>query len=353
MNLPRIKRGTVTILSIDGGGVRGLIPALIVADIVRRVRFMRAGTGRSGEIDPHDLFDIFAGTSTGALLTLGLTLPKPYSSAQIVDVYRRKSRVIFPVTRFASVLAMRQAFSEKYDHIPLENVLLELFGDATLSQLRSNVIVAAYNTDDRGPFFFKHYSSHVTHHRPALRNAAAENEDFYLRDVARATTAAPTYFAPAQVTSLSGHTYSLVDGGLVANNPALSAYVEARKLYRDARKYVIVSIGTGRSGRRFRHEEIKRWGYLDWVSPLHGVPLTSMTWDGQSESVAHALKSLPRVEYFRFNADLGPVSEEMDDAGEDNLHRVEALAREIRANHRRDLHRLARLIYRRPVRPRQ
>ena len=228
-----------------------------------------------------------------------------------------------------------------------------MFGDATLSQLRSNAIVAAYNTDDRGPFFFKHYSSHVTRHRPVLRKAAAEHEDFYVRDVARATTAAPTYFAPAQVTSLAGHTYSLVDGGLVANNPALSAYVEARKLYRDAWKYVIVSIGTGRSGRRFRHDEIKRWGYLDWVSPLHGVPLTSMTWDGQSESVAHALKSLPRVEYFRFNADLGHVSEEMDDAGEDNLHRVESLAREIRAYHSRDLHRLARLIYRRPVRPRQ
>ena len=123
MNLPRIKRGTVTILSIDGGGVRGLIPALIVEDIVRRVRFMRYRTGRSGEIGPHDLFDIFAGTSTGALLTLGATLPKPYSPSKIVEVYRRKSRLIFPATRFASVLAMRQAFTEKYDHSPLENVL--------------------------------------------------------------------------------------------------------------------------------------------------------------------------------------------------------------------------------------
>ncbi|MFW5826587.1 MAG: patatin-like phospholipase family protein [Alkalispirochaeta sp.] len=350
MNLPRIKRGTVTILSIDGGGVRGLIPALIVEDILRRVRFMRNRTGRSGAVAPHDLFDIFAGTSTGALLTLGLTLPNPYSSSQIVDVYRRRSRVIFPVTRFASVLAMRQAFADKYDHLPLEIVLSELFGDARLSQLRSNVIVAAYNTDDRGPFFFKHYGSQATRRRPAVQKAAAENEDFYVRDVARATTAAPTYFAPAQVTSLAGNTYSLVDGGLVANNPALSAYVEARKLYRDARRYVIVSIGTGRSGRRFRHDEIKRWGYLDWVSPLHGVPLMSMTWDGQSESVAHALKSLPRVEYFRFNADLGQVSEEMDDAREDNLQRVESLARRIRLDHSRELHRLARLIYRRRTR---
>lgn len=336
MNRLRIKRGTVTILSIDGGGVRGLIPALIVEDIVRRVRFLRYRVGLSPSVEPHDLFDIFAGTSTGALLTLGLTLPKPYSPTQIVEVYRRKSRVIFPVSRFSSVLAMRQVFAEKYDHIPLEGVLLDLFGDCVLSQLRSNVIVAAYNTDDRGPFFFKHY-----------RSRTAENEDFYVRDVARATTAAPTYFAPAQITSLAGDTYSLVDGGLVANNPALSAYVEARKLYRDARRYIIVSIGTGRSGRRFPHEVMKRWGYIDWVSPLHGVPVTAMMWDGQSESVAHALKSLPRVEYFRFNADLDRVSEEMDDAREDNLHRVEALAQAIRTSHSGELHRLARLIYRR------
>ncbi|MFW5694334.1 MAG: patatin-like phospholipase family protein [Alkalispirochaeta sp.] len=353
MNLPRVKRGTVTILSIDGGGVRGLIPALILQDIVRRVRFLRTKTGLAGGIRPHDLFDIFAGTSTGALLTLGLTLPEPYTPSQIVEVYRETSKVIFPVSRFASVLAMRQVFAEKYDHLPLEAVLSTLFGEVTLSQLRSNVIVAAYNTDDRGPFFFKHYTPRTVHRRAALHAAATENEDFYVREVARATTAAPTYFPPSQVTSRAGRTYSLVDGGLVANNPALSAYVEARKLYRDARKYVIVSIGTGRSGRRFRHEVIKRWGYLDWVSPLHGVPVTAMMWDGQSESVAHALKSLPRVDYFRFNADLGDVSEEMDDAREDNLHRVELLARKIIADHRRDLHRLATLIYRRPIHPHQ
>lgn len=347
MNLPRFKHGTVTVLSVDGGGVRGLIPALLVEDIVRRVGFLRYRTGRSGEMQAHDLFDIFAGTSTGALLTLGLTLPQPHTPSQIVEVYRRKSGTIFPVSRFSSVLAMRQAFTEKYDHHPVEKVLSDLFGDTTLSQARSNLLVAAYNTDDRGPFFFKHYTEETVRRSAALRNASAENPDFYLRDVARATTAAPTYFVPAQITSLAGVTYSLVDGGLVANNPALSAYVEARKLYRDARRYVIVSIGTGRSGRSFSHEVIKRWGYLDWVSPTHGVPVTAMMWDGQSESVAHALKSLPRVEYFRFNADLGAVSEEMDDAREENLHRVEALARRIISNHSSELHRLAKLIYRR------
>tara|TARA_B100000614_G_scaffold237380_1_gene235560 strand:- start:973 stop:2061 length:1089 start_codon:yes stop_codon:yes gene_type:complete len=338
VNLPRFKHGTVTILSVDGGGVRGLIPARVVEDVVRRVGFLRSHMGRPGRPAAHDLFDIFAGTSTGALLTLGLTQPKPLTPTEVAEVYRTRAGVIFPVSRFASVLAMRQVFAEKYDYRPFEGVLRDLFGDGKLSETRSNVLVAAYNTDDRGPFFFKRY----------LRSAT-ENEDFYLRDVARATTAAPTYFTAAQVTSLAGHTYSLVDGGLVANNPALSAYVEARKLFRDARRYVIVSLGTGRSGRQYRHEVIKKWGYLDWVSPVHGVPVTAMMWDGQSESVAHALKSLPRVEYFRLNADLGSVSEEMDDARPDNIERVERLSRRIIRDNRAELHRLALILARRRI----
>ena len=347
METTRIKHGTAAVLSVDGGGVRGIIPALLIRDLLRRVNFLRYRRGRRAPLAMHQLFDLFAGTSTGALLTLGLTRRDPLPPQALVDVYRDRSATIFPVSRFASVLAVRQAFAQKYDHRPFEGVLEDLFGDLTLQDTISNVIVTAYNTDDRGPFFFKHYRPETVKGSRVLEAAAAENENFYLRDVARATTAAPTYFTPAQVRSVSGTSYSLVDGGLVANNPALSAYVEARKLFRDARRYIIVSVGTGRSGRRFTYDTIRKWGYLDWVSPVHGVPITAMMWDGQSEAVAHSLKSLPRVEYFRFNADLGKVSEEMDDARLDNLEKVEALGREIIRANSAGLHRLAKLLVKR------
>lgn len=341
-----MKHGTVAVLSVDGGGVRGLIPALILQDIMRRINFLRVRTGHGPLRAAHEAFDLFAGTSTGALLVLGLTKPEPEQPLDIVETYRRRSATIFPLSRFSSVLAMRQAFAEKYDYRPLERVLRSLYGDTLLSETLSNVVITAYNTDDRGPFFFKHYTDRTVGRHRRLQMASRNNEDFLLRDVARATSAAPTYFQPALVTSRSGTVHSLVDGGLVANNPALSAYVEARKLYRDARRYIIVSLGTGRSGRTFRHEVIRKWGYLDWVSPMHGVPLSAMIWDGQSESVAHALGSLPRVEYFRFNADLGDVAEEMDDARPANIERVEGMARRIIAARRHDLHRLARMLYR-------
>ncbi len=349
-----MKRGTVAILSVDGGGVRGVIPAMLIRDILRRVRFLKTWMKRPDDVRVHRLFDIFAGTSTGALLTLGLVQPNPLSPEEIVRFYMEESGSIFPVGRFASVSAMRQAFAHKYDANPFESLLERLFGDARLSECLANTLVTAYDTDNRGPFFFRHVvNGAAARGKDAAITSKEPSDDFLLKDIARSTTAAPTYFIPAQIVSGDGTTYSLVDGGLVANNPALNAYVEARKLYPDARQYLIVSIGTGRSKRHFPFETIRKWGYLDWVSPIHGVPITSMMWDGQSESVAHALKSLPRVEYFRFNADLGEVSAEMDDASEENMRRLERLGRTIIRRESRALHRLARaLCRRRPARMR-
>ena len=115
-----MKRGTVAILSVDGGGVRGLIPAMLIRDILRRVRFLKQWTGRRDEVAVHRLFDIFAGTSTGALLTLGMVQPSPLSPEEIVRFYIEEAESIFPVGRFASVSAMRQAFAHKYDAAPFE-----------------------------------------------------------------------------------------------------------------------------------------------------------------------------------------------------------------------------------------
>ncbi len=361
-----MKRGVVTILSVDGGGVRGIIPALVVRDLMRRIHVLREWSRaplRAFVPFPKNLmprrrkprpvrsaaevFDIFAGTSTGALVTLGLARAGNSSPEEIIRFYRERASEIFPPSRFSASGTVRQAFTVKYDQEPLERVFQEVFGDERLGECRSNVLIAAYDTDHRSPFFFKHYTQRVCRRNPVLCREAAEYRDFFLRDVARATTAAPTFFEPSRITATDGKQYTLVDGALAANNPALSAYVEARKLYRDARRYIIVSIGTGRSTRQFPWETIRRWGYLDWVSPLHGVPLNAMFSDGQSETVAHALKQLPRVTYFRFNADIpDSVSEEIDDARPESIAALESMGRDLIRRHAGELHRLARLLYR-------
>lgn len=347
---------TVTILSIDGGGVRGIVPAMVLRDLLRRIRYL-SGVSRwyrlpwhardVGDVAAHRIFDFFAGTSTGALLALGLVMRDPLDPASIADIYRQKAREIFPAYKpFAAIGAMRQAVVIKYPHQPWERILTGIFGDRRMSDCVANVIVAAYDTDNRSPFFFKHFDSDAQRRRHVP-------PDYYLRDVARATSAAPTFFEPVQVTSIDGRCYTLVDGGIAANNPALSAYVEARKCYPDARKFLILSLGTGRSGRTFPYERIRRWGYLDWVSPLHGVPMTAMVADGQSETVAYALANLPGVEYHRINFELDDSTEEMDDSSEPNMRRLEEIARRMVREHSRELHDLARKLYARRIRPTQ
>ncbi len=348
-----MKRGSFTVLSIDGGGVRGLIPALIVDDLMRRVRFIAEYARRRrrlvgmtfttrkmiAELSASSLFDLFAGTSTGALIAIGFAAERSYTAHEMVEIYRNHGATIFPVDHFASLRVFRQAFSEKYDARSFEKLLLAIFGEQRLSGCRSNLLVTSYDTDSRGPYFFKHY------HETVNRKGKKPPEDYYLRDVARATTAAPTYFLPANVASMTGKQRTLLDGGLVANNPALSAYVEARKIKRNARRFIIVSIGTGRSSRKFSLEKISKWGYIDWVSPLHGVPMLSFMNDGQSEATAHTLKNLPRIDYYRFNADLTDVSEDMDDASPDNMKQIEKMARRMIRENSAELHRLAKVLF--------
>ena len=337
MALPDTRRKEVYILSIDGGGIRGFFSALLIEELFRRVRFLEAWMNRRRRWGkrPHrvagDYFDLIAGTSTGALIAISLSLPQPYPVGEIADIYRRYGSAIFPRERFNLLRTVRHAFFEKYDATPLESVLRELLGDTRLQECRTNLLIPAYDTEDREPYFFKH-------------RIGRDDEDFYLRDVARATTAAPTYFGPAHISALSGAEYTLTDGGIVANNPAMSAFIEAWKLYPQARRFVVISFGTCYSGRRYPYEEIRKWGFIDWVSPVHGAPLMSMLYDGQTKSVNHYLRKLPNLEYYRFDAPLGNVSDEMDDAGDLNLARIERLARSTIALKSREFHHIARLL---------
>lgn len=336
---------TVTVLSIDGGGVRGLLAASVLHDLIRRVRFLTAKAGRpstrnrrAAAVEPSALFDLMAGTSTGALIVLGLTKPQPLDTRAMVEVYRTCAARIFPPGRFAALRQVRQAFAGKYDSEPYEAFLHELFGDVKLSDCNGNLLIAGYDIEGRKPFLFRK--------GPGVDESYP---DFLVRDVARATTAAPTFFEPACIGDLDGTLHTVTDGGLVANNPALLAYVEARRIYPNARRFVIVSLGTGRSTQRFSYEAVRRWGYLDWVSPGRGVPLVAMMFDGQSRSVAEALTRLPQVEYHRINCDLDQVSEDIDDASEANIDAIASLAKQLVHTYREQLHQVALTLYKQRV----
>jgi len=322
----RFKLNTVRILSIDGGGVRGIIPAYLLWRIETALR--RRGKERAFS----RMFHMVAGTSTGGLIALALTIPqgapnaayhrrsKALEVSRILDLYRNQATRIFPPKSNRPLGRMAHAVKHKYDGVELDLMLEELFGEKTLQEALTNVLITSYDTERREPRFFKKRP-------PAGR--WADDLDFRAADVARATVAAPTYFHPAFVSASpsTGETFSLVDGGVFMNNPALGAYVEARKIYPNATRFIVVSLGTGIVDRPYPFAAVKEWGYLDWVSPYNGTPLLSMMMDGQSDSVVHMLKNLPGVTLYRFDPRIEERHSLMDDSSAQNISYLEERAR--------------------------
>ena len=205
------------ILSIDGGGIRGIIPAMILAEIERR-------TGRR----IAELFDLIAGTSTGGIIALGLTVPHRrqrltplYEASQLVSFYEEEGKEIFH-SFWQDVVSLHGLMEERYSSEPIERVLRKYLGEHTrLSQALTDVLITSYEIETCRPFFFT---------RRTARSKSEKHFDPRMWEVARATTAAPAYFAPFQIKRSSrSHLAPLtfVDAGIFLNNPTLCAYTEA------------------------------------------------------------------------------------------------------------------------------
>jgi patatin-like phospholipase/acyl hydrolase len=291
------------ILSIDGGGIRGVIPAIVLKEIEER-------TG----MPICRLFDLIVGTSTGGIIALGLTRPDgngepANSAAEILDLYAEEGGRIFSRTIWHRARAFGNAIEEKFPAGPLEEVLREYLGDARLRDALTDVLVTAYEIERRTPWFFRS--------RTAQEDAAY---DFEMTKVARATSAAPTYFEPLKLETEGTVDYwTLVDGGVFANNPAMCGVAEAMGTYgRD--DLIVVSLGTGELTRRIAYEEARDWGLLGWARPILDV-----VFDGVSDTVDYQVKQLCESKegvrrYHRFQATLDIGKDDMDDASATNIH---------------------------------
>ena len=165
----------INILSIDGGGIRGIIPASILAVIEKRLAR-----------PIHEVFDLIAGTSTGGIIAVaigaGANSGNPYRPEDLVNLYIENGRTIFHKTLITGV---RNWLRPKYSARPLENVLMEFFGEAELKSAKVPLLIGSYDIENQIPFFFK-----------SQRIPTNPNYNWKLRDVARATSAAPTFFPP-------------------------------------------------------------------------------------------------------------------------------------------------------------
>lgn len=332
------------ILALDGGGMRGIVPAVLIHQISELLVSM-------GDERPfYSHFDLIAGTSTGALLALTLTAPIERTRLQIEDrgpsyiyapenstfwqrlrkakveptrigtlpwgidtaslerLYRDHGRTIFPKSQSRII---GQIFVDKYDEAPLEQFLQETFGDIALSEAVVPTLIMSYDTEEGRPFSMISSDSH----------------EFLFWEAARASSAAPTFFKPAFLQDRTlGRQMTLIDGGVVANNPSLYAYIEAKRLYPRAQSYHILSLSTASSDFSFKVGGAGT-GVMGWIDPAKGAPIQKIYATAQMQNVDQIASAIPELTYTRIHT---PLAEEykLDETGASALN---AMANEARA----------------------
>ena len=288
----------VRVLSIDGGGIRGIIPALVLAEVERR-------SGRK----VADLFELIAGTSTGGILACALCAPDPLPAAELVGLYRDRGPEIFQRSLWQRVRSGNGILDEKYDAEALEAALDHFLSNKLLSETRPDLIIPAYDTNGPAPFFFK-----------TRKVREEKTPDFPLSVVARATSAAPTYFEALQTGELS-----LVDGGVFAVNPAMCAFAEVLRHWPAGTEVVLLSLGTGERTRRRPWSEVKDWGVAQWARPILDV-----VFDGISDAVDYQLRhALGERRYWRLQIELHGASDDLDDARAENIAALQRRAEDL------------------------
>ncbi|RCJ32137.1 patatin [Nostoc punctiforme NIES-2108] len=328
------------ILSIDGGGIRGIIPALFLSEIERRT-----------QKPIFSLFDLITGTSSGGVLALGLTKPRltsdisdnlpvaEYTAEDLLQFFLEYGVDIFYEPLFERLLGpLEDIFLQpKYPSESKEEIFRQYFGNAPLENNLKEVFVTSYDIEQRIPIFF---TNQLEKQQIESKNFQKLCGGFLLLDAALATTATPTYFAPHRLVNPhnSGIAYTLIDGGVFANNPAHLAILEAQiSSKRKAQKVLntedilVVSLGTGSLTSVYPYKEVKNWGLLQW-----GRPLLNIMFDGSSEVVAGELEQLfepsdPEAKsfYYRFQTLLDSELEEIDNTKLQNTRQLQAIAHRL------------------------
>lgn len=227
------------ILSLDGGGIKGIFPAAVLAALERE---------HLEERTVGDYFDLIAGTSTGGILALGLGAGM--TAGEILGVYLEEGHRVFPPKERGLAGRARRLVSAQYDRGPLDELLKQRLGDRTLRESRHRLLVPSTEGRNGEVWVFK------TPHHPDYRL----DGDARMSSVASATSAAPTYFTPYEN---GGYTY--LDGGVWANNPTIAALVEALSCFTVRQEDVrILNIGCGEKPFQITEGQARRSGMVHW-----------------------------------------------------------------------------------------
>jgi uncharacterized protein len=273
------------ILSIDGGGIRGILPATVLTEIEARYLGRRC---------VGDYFDMITGTSTGGIIALGLSIGK--TAKTILDLYIEHGDKVFPPARynFLNLRSMWRSIQgmqhHRYDPAQLEGPLKDIFQSAKIGDAERRLCVPSFDG-------FTEVNVFKTPHHPDYKMDWKED----MVTVAMATAAAPTYFP-----IYKNGERMFADGGVWANNPVMIGLVDALACYRLQRRQVhILSLGTGDTEIKFSEEQILHGGLWDWKAIMSSaMHLQSQNATGQAGLL------IGRDQLIRLNAPPPPTGQE-------------------------------------------
>ncbi len=227
------------ILSLDGGGIRGLYSARMLKNIEDKCG-----------VDFYNDFDLIVGTSTGSILAGAIV--KKIDLDKVVSLYENEGKNIFKKRWFCRF----GLFKSKYSPEPLKEQLKSIFGNTTFKDIKKPLLINATDIGNSSQFVFKttfNNQNDADGHKKDL----VRDPDIALYDAILASSSAPIFFPPHKVGN-----FLLADGGLWANSPVLVALAEAKKIFNaEPKDVVIVSIGTGVEENDY-HIDTEKWGFL-------------------------------------------------------------------------------------------
>ncbi|MBP1701822.1 MAG: hypothetical protein H6Q38_929 [Chloroflexi bacterium] len=263
------------ILSMDGGGIRGIMTAIILQ------RLEKQYPGFLSKIK------LFAGTSTGGLLALGLACGM--SPAEMRVLYQEFGDIVFTDSTLDDFRDLGRLVGADYSLGPLKLVLTKQFGDRYLDSIPKKVLISSFDLDNEDPSQNKRsWKAKFFHNYPG----SDSDGDQKIVDVALRTANAPTYFPIYQ---------GYVDGGVVANNPSVCALAQALNPETGGQKLqdlVMISIGTGYNPRYVASQD-GDWGLAQWAPHL-----IYLVMEGSTNLADYQCRQLLGRRYLRLNVHL-------------------------------------------------
>ena len=308
------------ILSIDGGGIKGIVPAVVLLHLEKLLK--QLSKNQNSRI--HDYFDLFSGASTGAIIIAGLLSPDKnnrakYSSEEILDLYLENGHIIFNSSLFQEIKSVSGIVNVKYDPEGLESVFEKYFGKSELKCLLKPSLIPVYDLSRGKNYFFRQQKALIS-----------PRHNFYVKDLLRGATSALSYFPPAQISTVNGLEHRcFIDGGVFANNPALSAYAEFRYHNSNlhAKDTMMLSLGTGRKTTNLDCEVTANWGAAEWL--YQGSYLTSNAVASASDYQLNAVYD-NKPNYLRLDASFDDEqSSSMDNTDKEYLDYLISLGESI------------------------